>query len=306
MEDKERTDKNSESIKKHTETETFLQSIGNLRDMAISLDHKARQQIKKVVDLEERINQIMAPALNALKNVEQYLTSINFHERLLELREAADVYQESTIKFKTIIVEAGFPPSSEMPLIDTIRIVDIYDRKGIEYTTRFINRYLSLYVFDEEFIRSIQKSWRSADWLYSRQEILDKVIEGHFKNFYELTVPTILAQIEGIIIDGMLAIGEAKAGDKISYKMQKSFLSAVLLNDMDTFSFDEEIENIYTGTVLAGFERGGEIPSSLSRHAILHGEDTKYGTKLNSLKAILIFDYFFHKLDKLYASLEKQ
>lgn len=104
LEDKERNDKSSESIKKHAETETLLQSIGNLRDMAISLDHKARQQIKKVVDLEERINQIMAPALNALKNVEQYLTSINFHERLLELREAADIYEASTIKFKTIMV----------------------------------------------------------------------------------------------------------------------------------------------------------------------------------------------------------
>ena len=44
-------------------------------------------------------------------------------------------------------------------------------------------------------------------------------------------------------------------------------------------------------TVFVKFQWGDPLSSSLSRHAILHGGDTDYATALNSVKALLLFDF---------------
>ena len=38
-------------------------------------------------------------------------------------------------------------------------------------------------------------------------------------------------------------------------------------------------------------EHGKALQPDLSRHAILHGGDTNYGTELNALKVIMLIDY---------------
>lgn len=47
--------------------------------------------------------------------------------------------------------------------------------------------------------------------------------------------------------------------------------------------------------IVADFKHGIAPNSYLSRHAILHGGDTSYGTIENSLKCILLFDYIQDK-----------
>ncbi|MFP3489612.1 hypothetical protein R0K20_18625, partial [Staphylococcus sp. SIMBA_130] len=85
---------------------------------------------------------------------------------------------------------------------------------------------------------------------------------------------------------------------------QKGFLARVLLNDTSAFSFDQQVEKYYVDTILAEFTRGEEIKSDLSRHAILHGADTDYGTKVNSIKTILVLDTIIEKLDEMYKDIE--
>jgi hypothetical protein len=69
----------------------------------------------------------------------------------------------------------------------------------------------------------------------------------------------------------------------------KSYISELLTDDSE-FSFDAAVQLFYFEVVLANFEHGEQIPF-LSRHAILHGADVGYGTKSNSLRTILLFDY---------------
>lgn len=265
--------------------------------------------IKAAIETQERMKEVMQPFSNNLikmanefrQSIEKTLASIDFEK----IYEVAKRLEEDTIRFKAIMLEVGFPPHNSIPLSEIPRIVRIYDEMGTEYTKRLIERYMTLIVYREEELGEIQKTWERAKWLEKRIKIINSGIDGHINGFYHLTVPTFLAQIEGILVEGMLTLDESMADIRIKYKEQKNFISQIILGDTGSFSFDEEIEKIYTTIILADFERGKEINSDLSRHAILHGEDVNYGTKLNSLKSILIFDYLFHKLDDLYQDIEK-
>ena len=51
------------------------------------------------------------------------------------------------------------------------------------------------------------------------------------------------------------------------------------------------MKEFVSSEVFTGFEWGSPLTAALSRNAILHGADTNYGTEINSLKAIVLFDF---------------
>jgi len=73
-------------------------------------------------------------------------------------------------------------------------------------------------------------------------------------------------------------------------KVQKEYFIK-LLSKTEIYSYDQAIKTFLFNVILVGFEHGTIPKSFLSRHAILHGADTTYGTVTNSLKSILLFDY---------------
>ncbi|PFR98852.1 hypothetical protein [Bacillus cereus] len=239
------------------------------------------------------------------QTIREALKTFDFEEELKVLREQAKIAEETTINFKTIMLKMEFPPHDNIPLSGMKRIVMLYENKGMEYTKRFVTRYMTLFIFNNNTLKEIRNSWQRAKWLEERMPILENAIDGHINSYYSLTIPTILAQTEGILVDGMLRLEAVDLDEEIGYINQKDFLRQFLLGRNTSFSFDKQIETFYIKTILARFDRGKEVKSDLSRHAILHGENLKYGTKINSLKAILVFDYIFDKLNRSYRDVEK-
>ncbi|RBP25385.1 MULTISPECIES: hypothetical protein [Bacillus] len=260
------------------------------------------------VELRDTIHTIR-DAFNSVgsigETIREALKTFNFEEELKVLREQAKLAEETTLNFKTIMLKMDFPPHDDIPLSGMKRIVMLYEEKGMEYTKRFVTRYMTLFIFNNNTLKEIRDSWQCAKWLGKRMAILDNAIDGHINSYYSLTIPTILAQTEGILVDGMLKLEAVDLDEDIGYIDQKDFLRQFLLGQNSSFSFDKQIENFYIKTILARFDRGKEIKSDLSRHAILHGGDINYGTKINSLKAILVFDYIFDKLNRSYQDIEK-
>ncbi len=294
----------------------FMRAIIAERERVIQVMSPIAQQITNQMN---RIHQVISPIatqIHALSDVfdsigvisqriQESLNSFDFQERLLELRVLAKEAEETTLNFKTIVVELGFPPHNFMPMYSRQRVIQLYEEKGIEYTKRFLERYMCMFVYDKETLIEMHNSWQRTEWLEKRLSIISTVIEGHLNGYYRLTVPAMLAQIEGVLVEGILKLEAVAPDEKINYKHQKSFLGQFLLGNKGSFSFDEQIEEFYLNTILVNFDRGKEVKSELSRHAILHGEDVNYGTKVNSLKGILIFDYLFDKLNEAYKDIEK-
>lgn len=273
----------------------------------VNIVKQLQESLLPVIEVSNDIRHCLREAVRPVKSMasdfrQSLVTSLALID-FQQIHEALNHLKQNAVRFKAIMLEVGFPPHDSMPVLELSRIVRVYDEKGVEYTKRLIERYMTLFVYHEKILRDMQKTWQGAEWLERRVKILNTAIEGHVNGYYDLTIPTLFSQIEGILVEGMLTLD--KTDRKVNYRMQKNFLAQVILGDTDKFSFNEEIEKIYTTIVLAGFERGKPINSELSRHAILHGEDVNYGTKLNSLKTILLFDYLFKKLDELYRDIEK-
>ncbi|EJQ09785.1 hypothetical protein IE3_03361 [Bacillus cereus BAG3X2-1] len=304
-------------------TQESLNKTVEVMTRSVGVQNQLAETIRQIAAVRERVAQGVSSAVQQIVNqvqalssvfdsvgaighrIQETLNSFDFQERLRDLRALAKEAEETTLSFKTIVVELGFPPHDFMPMYSRRRVIQLYEEQGIEYTRRFFERYMCMFVYNKEMLTEMHNSWQQAEWLEKRLPIISTVIEGHLNGYYMLTVPTILAQMEGILVEGILKLEAVAPDEQIKFKHQKSFLGQFLLGDKGSFSFDEQIEEFYLNTVLVNFDRGKEVESDLSRHAILHGEDVNYGTKVNSLKGILIFDYLFDKLNEAYKDIEK-
>jgi len=155
-------------------------------------------------------------------------------------------------------------------------------RAKIEVENFLISKY------DDEKIDEILIKWKKKQWLGKRISILEQAIWAHKEHRFNLSVPAILFQIEGIIAEGYGHYGKM-------YGRQLERYACKLLSDTSISSFDEAIQHFFLNFILIDFEHGSPAQSSLSRHAILHGGDANYGTIENSLKCILLLDYILDK-----------
>lgn len=126
-------------------------------------------------------------------------------------------------------------------------------------------------------------SWRQKNALRERIEILEQAIQVHNHGYYYVSVPAILAQIEGIIADNTKHVGQM-SGTKLIKYLEKQF------GDKEQTSLENSYLSFCNSVLYTRFGHKQPISSKFSRHAIIHGGDTEYGTEAGSLKAILTFD----------------
>lgn len=128
------------------------------------------------------------------------------------------------------------------------------------------------------------------DWILhfppvrQREAILKQVLKAHSEQYYWLTIPTIHAQIDGLLGE---AFGLKHGGGTVSWKRLGKLLRAAKWRG----GAHGVALNFLNHRVLVDFTRGQPLESDHSRHAISHGVDIQYGTPENSLKAILLLDY---------------
>jgi hypothetical protein len=48
--------------------------------------------------------------------------------------------------------------------------------------------------------------------------------------------------------------------------------------------------------MMCEFAKYTDLPKSVNRHSILHGADLEFGTRLNSIIVILVFDFFVNQV----------
>lgn len=122
-----------------------------------------------------------------------------------------------------------------------------------------------------------------------RAKIIASVFEAHRNGLYNLTVPTLFTQIDGICIDEVagkhffMTDKNSRNPEITTYieELPKGYLTNAIL---DTAIKTKTPVNQSTR------ERGDSF-SGLNRHQVLHGAVCDYGTKRNSLKAISLLNY---------------
>lgn len=171
-------------------------------------------------------------------------------------------------------------PSSQISLYDLTKLVDVYETQGDSAVVSAIETEYEKIFGAPEFLDSLGKSWMASNLLAPRWPILNDALKAHTHRLFGASIPVLIAQAEGIIVDLRGHTGPASM-EKIRDLLQEAA-------DSDEF----------TGRLVTDFFRNvlhtrfvhGTIAGPLSRHAILHGADLNYPSERNSRTAILLID----------------
>lgn len=119
-----------------------------------------------------------------------------------------------------------------------------------------------------------------------RKNIIKDIFIAHREEKYNLSIPTLLSQVDGICRDmfGEYLFMTSKNKPKTSIVVEKTTFSKL---EQHIFSY------LLTRTTVNynSWQRAEhKNTNELNRHAILHGESVDYGTKINSLKSIALLN----------------
>jgi hypothetical protein len=119
-----------------------------------------------------------------------------------------------------------------------------------------------------------------------RTLILNKAIRAHRDENYELSVPVFLTQADGIANE-MLGVSVYTRHDGKRKKMEEA------IEQLDPKGIEDPMLRLILGDLplTASTDSDDYCTDSLNRHAIIHGLDVSYGTKLNSFRALSWLQY---------------
>jgi len=131
---------------------------------------------------------------------------------------------------------------------------------------------------------NLMREWKQNQAVKSRIEILMLSLKGFEEGYYGLVVPTIIAQIEGVLLE------------KISVKNftteQLREIIRSIFDGVGVVNTDKTLSKFYCDKIV-----GNKGPSSVQRHGILHGSLYNYHNEMDAIKAILIFDTIISRVN---------
>ena len=135
-----------------------------------------------------------------------------------------------------------------------------------------------------EMLDEIQK-W-AADDFPSRRAILRKAFNAHRQGDYELSIPVMLAQADGIGVE-IFGFSPYEPGKRIfkNHINQKVDPGWVKLFRNYFSCVTEELE------IKKSTKSNTQAPFPLSRHLVLHGVSTDYASEINALKTVSWLQY---------------
>ena len=134
--------------------------------------------------------------------------------------------------------------------------------------------------YNKDKLEKLVETWSEKSFIQPRMKILKECVSAHIEGRFELSIPTLLPQIEGIVADIVEHAGRMK------FKNIEEYVDSMFVRNS---RFDRIGKAFFFSILLEEFKWKDPIPF-LSRHAILHGADTNYASASNSLRLILIFD----------------
>ena len=198
-------------------------------------------------------------------------------ELVRRFQEVAKWLDGAPEQLRAALEDAGVVPHPDLSLPDLVNVIRAFRERGRDAAVETL-RILHSELFDDPRFRASLR----ARWLATRRgSALEQILQAHEAGFYAASVPAALAHAEGIIADAAGHTGHLKQDVLLGYvesmRAEDDLYGPVVAQFVGKFLFTR-------------FLHGDPIPP-FSRHAILHGADTAYGTKEKSLQALLWVDY---------------
>ena len=123
-----------------------------------------------------------------------------------------------------------------------------------------------------------------------RARLVRAAFNAHRKREYELSIPVLLAQTDGIC--------KEVVNQYLFIKQNKKPSTAIYVEQIATDSYKAALLSPLARTlpISASQHERSSGTNVLNRHTVLHGDSLDYGTEINSLKAISLISYVAHVL----------
>ena len=132
------------------------------------------------------------------------------------------------------------------------------------------------------------EDWFKLPYLADRKQIILDSLEAHKSGKWTLTVPALLPLVDGL----MRRFRKEHLGRSKNPKRSNSEDKfAAYYRRKQPRLFGKSVASFIREHMFATFDfNNGASPSSINRHAILHGQIFDYGTEANSLRVFLLLD----------------
>lgn len=288
--------------------EAFAQSFKT----KLELDPQFRAQMTEMVarvasamlQIREQFQAVATNVANGFLAFQRNIGLVAEHVApvLKNLLEGFRQLPEAMRRAALALAQEGWFISPDMPLTEPIEAATlVLDGKAVEAESLLANYF-------ESRLDEIEATLVAA--LPQRAKLISSAFAAHREGKFELAIPVLLAQTDGVCIDiadRALFMSERgrKKGDSrrpgtapFVEGFQNDALWSALLSPLGQalpINFTEA-------------ERGDDF-TGLNRHTVLHGEALDYGTKVNSLKSISLLSYsvwvLTHSKEALVKALEK-
>jgi len=180
-------------------------------------------------------------------------------------------------RLEKMLLQLKWPPPGLLPAI-------LLDKLSLGFENGQLTAHdiddIFVQLYNKEILLEMLNTWTERGLFKNRIKILKLAVEAHIDGKFELSIPTLLPQIEGFIAEIFNHTGRMHSKDIESY------VESIFVRDS---RFDKIDKVFLISTLKENFEWKGTIPF-FSRNAILHGADTNYASAPNSLRLILILD----------------
>lgn len=238
-------------------------------------------------NVAKQINQVKIPIINydlhltIQKIVEQNRSIMMQRFQNIDLQGV----ENTLIRYMELLIEQQLPPLNEIEYVEIRMLIEMEDkievRKSlIEHMTR---------VYNERRITNMLEEWKSFDIAKKRIHIFEEIIWAHQNKKYNVAIPALIAQFEGIICD-IVNVQEIRRD-----KVLESHIKIILTTNQN-YEIANVVKEFWINVLLDSSENKDRF---LSRHAILHGEDINYGNYEKSLILIITMDSILEWLNQV-------
>lgn len=199
--------------------------------------------------------------------------------------EMLETVRKKNAALQRLLIRLRWPPPWHLPAVLLDRIVEAHESGNFseeEITQLFIDLY------GPERLKELSAAWKRSGHIGKRAAILDEGIQNHIDRRFFSSICIFSTQIEGVI------------GERLGRQPNPQNDADIIFRDT---TLSKAARNFYIKMVKESFSWSRDSPTpELSRHAILHGRDTEFGTASNSLRVILLFDAVWSAVDEMKSS----
>lgn len=256
----------------------IAKSLKNTFNDSMNIRGTVNKFSKNIVELNRGFSETFS---NVVKNISELMTNIINDPDKLKIENAFD-------EFKLVLIELGYPYID----IDIEDVMFISDHKDDNNIDEIID--CAIYKnYTDDVIDGMLEKWKGYSFINKRIHILEDAISAYKLEKYSLSIPVFFSQLEGTIVDSSDYSGRLY-GEKYKEYIDK----IIKMNDGSYDYCNDILKSYFFNTILEHFVHRGDIPN-FSRHAILHGADVRYGTKINNLNIIITFDTILEYINNI-------